>query len=71
MASKSKCPICGRPSDFNTPPIGTFCSERCKLIDLGRWLNEDYTKSEPLRPDLFAEYEGLEGGSELDQPERS
>jgi endogenous inhibitor of DNA gyrase (YacG/DUF329 family) len=19
-----------------------FCSERCRLIDLGRWLNEDY-----------------------------
>jgi endogenous inhibitor of DNA gyrase (YacG/DUF329 family) len=52
------------------PPIGTFCSERCKLIDLGKWLNEDYTKSEPLRPDHFAEYEGLQGGSELDQPER-
>ena len=70
MAMKCKCPICGRPSDFNSPPIGTFCSERCKMIDLGRWLGEEYTASEPLRPDHFAEYEGLEGGSELDRPER-
>jgi endogenous inhibitor of DNA gyrase (YacG/DUF329 family) len=70
MATKCKCPICGRPSDFNVPPIGTFCSERCKLIDLGKWLGQEYTASEPLRPDHFAEYEGLEGGSELDHPER-
>jgi endogenous inhibitor of DNA gyrase (YacG/DUF329 family) len=23
-------------------PYRPFCSERCKLADLGRWLNEDY-----------------------------
>jgi endogenous inhibitor of DNA gyrase (YacG/DUF329 family) len=70
MAAKLKCPICGKPSDFNAPPIGTFCSERCKLIDLGKWLGEDYKVTEPLRPDHFAEYEDLDGGSELDRPER-
>lgn len=42
MATKCKCPICGRPSDFNAPPIGTFCSERCKLIDLGKWLDGEF-----------------------------
>jgi endogenous inhibitor of DNA gyrase (YacG/DUF329 family) len=24
------------------PKYRPFCSERCKLADLGRWLNEDY-----------------------------
>ena len=36
------CPICQRqfePKDSSAMP---FCSERCRLIDLGRWLDEDY-----------------------------
>lgn len=37
------CPICKRDFDKSAatarPP---FCSERCKLIDLGRWLNGSY-----------------------------
>ena len=35
------CSSCGRPfllDETDSPP---FCSERCKLIDLGRWLDED------------------------------
>ena len=55
---------------FDAPPVGSFCSERCKLVDLGRWLGAEYTASEPLRPEHFAEFENLEGGPELDQPER-
>jgi endogenous inhibitor of DNA gyrase (YacG/DUF329 family) len=70
MAAKLKCPICGKPVEFNAPPVGSFCSERCKLIDLGKWLGEDYKVSEPLRPDHFVEYEELEGGPDLDKPER-
>jgi endogenous inhibitor of DNA gyrase (YacG/DUF329 family) len=26
-----------------------FCSTRCKMIDLGNWLNEAYRISEPIR----------------------
>jgi len=36
------CPVCGKPADFDAPPVGFFCSERCKLIDLGRWLGGKY-----------------------------
>ena len=28
-----------------------FCSTRCKMIDLGNWLNEAYRVSEPIRPE--------------------
>ena len=52
------CPICGKPADFNTP-ASPFCSARCKMIDLGKWLGEDYRISEPLRPDHFAEFEEM------------
>jgi len=33
------CPICGRPAEERFRP---FCSARCKMIDLGGWLDERY-----------------------------
>jgi endogenous inhibitor of DNA gyrase (YacG/DUF329 family) len=41
------CPICKTPVPDPTPggdrpPHYPFCSERCKLIDLGRWLGGKY-----------------------------
>jgi len=40
-----KCPICGKSVEFSEklPPSFPFCSKRCKLVDLGKWLNEEYT----------------------------
>ena len=37
------CPTCAKQSPF-TPenPFRPFCSERCKLIDLGQWATENY-----------------------------
>ncbi|MFN4243450.1 MAG: DNA gyrase inhibitor YacG [Tepidisphaerales bacterium] len=39
-----RCPICKKPSAPPPPPPSPypFCSERCKLIDLGRWLDGAY-----------------------------
>jgi uncharacterized protein len=64
-----KCPICGKQTDFFTEPAGPFCSARCKLIDLGRWFNEDYKFSDPLRPEHFAQYEELAEQLDPDRPE--
>ncbi|HEX6842539.1 MAG TPA: DNA gyrase inhibitor YacG [Stellaceae bacterium] len=38
-AGARRCPICGKPTDGTH---GTFCSARCQMIDLGRWLKGDY-----------------------------
>jgi endogenous inhibitor of DNA gyrase (YacG/DUF329 family) len=54
------CAICGRPTDYFAPPTGPFCSNRCQMVDLGKWMSEDYRISEPLRPDHFAEFEDSE-----------
>ncbi len=54
--ARVQCPTCGKEAVFFEPPIGPFCTQRCKLADLGRWLAEDYAVSEPLRPDHFDEY---------------
>jgi hypothetical protein len=40
---KVLCPGCGEYSEYSsTNPWRPFCSERCKLIDLGQWANEEY-----------------------------
>ncbi|HKQ25445.1 MAG TPA: DNA gyrase inhibitor YacG [Burkholderiales bacterium] len=37
------CPRCGRAAPWNEAnPYRPFCSERCKLIDLGQWASEGY-----------------------------
>ncbi|STR45973.1 DNA gyrase inhibitor YacG [Iodobacter fluviatilis] len=42
-AFQIKCPSCGKQHTYSTDnPSRPFCSERCKLIDLGRWANEEY-----------------------------
>jgi endogenous inhibitor of DNA gyrase (YacG/DUF329 family) len=38
-----KCPICGKPTLWQDNPTRPFCSERCKLIDFGRWADEEYS----------------------------
>ena len=51
-----KCPTCKREGDWLAGPYGPFCSHRCKLIDLGKWFNEDQCISEPLRPEHLEKY---------------
>ena len=55
MSERVKCPICGREvGDGQQPREGRrffpFCSERCRAMDLGRWVDEEYRVSEPLLP---------------------
>jgi len=62
-STRIRCPICQKENDFFAEPLGPFCSRRCKLVDLGKWLGEEYRVSEPLRPDHFA---GSEEAAESD-----
>jgi uncharacterized protein len=36
------CPTCGELAAPRGDAAFPFCSERCRLIDLGRWLDGDY-----------------------------
>lgn len=45
-----KCPICDQPVRRQDNPFLPFCSERCKLIDFGRWVNEEYRVPGPEVP---------------------
>ncbi len=43
----NRCPICGRPMVVAHRP---FCSERCRQVDLGRWLGGHYRIETEERP---------------------
>jgi len=48
---KVRCPMCRKlvvRSPQSKAPFFPFCSERCKLIDLGKWLGEEHRIHEPL-----------------------
>lgn len=52
---RGRCPICSKGFEIDRMedlPSFPFCSERCRLIDLGRWIDEAYVIPEsPLDPD--------------------
>ncbi|HET7594381.1 MAG TPA: DNA gyrase inhibitor YacG [Stellaceae bacterium] len=47
-ADGRRCPICGKPAQAKH---GAFCSARCQMIDLGRWLKGDYRVPTHEAPD--------------------
>jgi endogenous inhibitor of DNA gyrase (YacG/DUF329 family) len=36
------CPVCKKSTAWEENPCRPFCSEKCKLIDLGKWVFEEY-----------------------------
>jgi endogenous inhibitor of DNA gyrase (YacG/DUF329 family) len=53
---KLNCPTCRKLAIKKGNPRFPFCSERCRLVDLGRWIDEEYRV--PGEPDASG------GGSE-------
>ena len=37
-----KCPRCGKQVEYSGNEFRPFCSERCKLLDFGAWVDEEY-----------------------------
>ena len=37
-----KCPTCNKPVEWQDNLFRPFCSERCKLVDLSKWVSEEY-----------------------------
>jgi hypothetical protein len=42
------CPICKAPTPPDAP-TAPFCSSRCRLVDLGKWMREDYVISRQMK----------------------
>lgn len=55
-----KCPTCGKQVKYSGNEFRPFCSERCKLLDLGAWADEEYklpAESAPLTEEDLREIE--------------
>ncbi len=54
MARVLLCPACKKVvprEDGLRPSSFPFCTDRCKMADLGRWFGEEYVVPRPLGPD--------------------
>jgi endogenous inhibitor of DNA gyrase (YacG/DUF329 family) len=48
-----RCPICRTIVPLDDPNV-PFCSDRCRVIDLGKWASGEYRISSPiLDPDVL------------------
>jgi hypothetical protein len=45
---KHSCPICKKPTASQADAEFPFCSERCRMLDLGAWSAEKYVVSDPI-----------------------
>ena len=52
MPTTLKCPRCGALTTWEGNAFRPFCSERCKLIDLGAWASESYRVPVQDSPEL-------------------
>lgn len=43
MSKNFPCPRCTLPTTWTDNAFRPFCSERCKLIDLGAWASDEYS----------------------------
>ncbi|TBU90671.1 DNA gyrase inhibitor YacG [Stutzerimonas kirkiae] len=57
MTTRVQCPTCGMAVEWSSSsPYRPFCSERCKLIDLGAWASEKHAiPGNELEDDVFSE----------------
>jgi endogenous inhibitor of DNA gyrase (YacG/DUF329 family) len=56
MPLQAKCPICRKVSTHGEE-FFPFCSERCQMIDLGKWASEEYRIAGEQASDLQQENE--------------
>jgi uncharacterized protein len=45
------CPTCHRELDWANAPFRPFCSERCRLIDLGAWFSGQHAIAGDAAPE--------------------
>ena len=58
----ARCPICHKPTASENNSDFPFCSERCRLLDLGNWASEKYRISSPVFDE--SEFEGTGGDAQ-------
>jgi endogenous inhibitor of DNA gyrase (YacG/DUF329 family) len=62
---KLRCPICRIATDSTVNSDFPFCSERCRLIDLGAWSSEKYVIIQPAFDESM--FKDLEHGTKKNE----
>ncbi len=57
------CPICKKKTTWEENPWRPFCSERCKSIDLGKWVLEEYKIAGEKKEEETEAEKQYQGGS--------
>jgi len=65
LKTKLKCPQCRSEVIWEGNPHRPFCSERCRLLDLGRWADEEYRI--PLPEDAVENDDGIQTEPDKDR----
>ncbi len=52
MSPTRPCALCGKPAVKDGNKFWPLCSERCHLVDLGKWLGEEYRVAGEPDPNL-------------------
>ena len=60
----AQCPTCGKKTAYRKNPFRPFCSERCKLIDLGKWVSGVYRL--PSEESAYGDSDDSDGDGEDD-----
>ncbi|GEM_PF-516605 len=60
------CPICRKPVSWDASPWKPFCSERCKILDLGAWASGTYKIPDSLSDEEDRFSEGMDPPEERD-----
>jgi endogenous inhibitor of DNA gyrase (YacG/DUF329 family) len=61
---RARCPICAKAIEIDRIddlPSFPFCCERCRLVDLGRWIDGKYSIPGPAAPSEEPESASAEG----------
>jgi endogenous inhibitor of DNA gyrase (YacG/DUF329 family) len=54
-----RCPICKKEVALDDPNM-PFCSDRCRIIDLGNWASEKYVIPAGTKEDIDDEFSEAE-----------
>ena len=52
-----KCPHCKTQFNYYASKSRPFCSDKCKMVDLGGWFSESYSVASNIDPDDFESIE--------------
>jgi endogenous inhibitor of DNA gyrase (YacG/DUF329 family) len=65
IVKRSSCPICKKPVEPRAENRSfPFCSVRCRQVDLGKWVSEEYRVADRPADEAEDELPTVEGGSD-------